>query len=112
MPDTPVPDTPTCAPASPAASPGGWQFWIDRGGTFTDLVARDPAGRLLTQRAVVAQAVDGHLPTVDDGGDHDVEEVAEQLDRDRAGVVGPAGRHLGQHVAGNRHAIILPRAGP
>ena len=24
----------------------GWQFWIDRGGTFTDLVARDPTGRL------------------------------------------------------------------
>ena len=23
-----------------------WQFWIDRGGTFTDVVARDPAGRL------------------------------------------------------------------
>jgi len=28
----------------------GWQFWIDRGGTFTDIVARDPAGRLLTQK--------------------------------------------------------------
>jgi 5-oxoprolinase (ATP-hydrolysing) len=27
---------------------GGWQFWIDRGGTFTDIVARDPAGRLST----------------------------------------------------------------
>jgi 5-oxoprolinase (ATP-hydrolysing) len=26
----------------------GWQFWIDRGGTFTDIVARDPAGRLTT----------------------------------------------------------------
>jgi 5-oxoprolinase (ATP-hydrolysing) len=26
----------------------GWQFWIDRGGTFTDIVARDPAGRLST----------------------------------------------------------------
>jgi 5-oxoprolinase (ATP-hydrolysing) len=26
----------------------GWQFWIDRGGTFTDLVARTPEGRLLT----------------------------------------------------------------
>jgi 5-oxoprolinase (ATP-hydrolysing) len=26
----------------------GWQFWIDRGGTFTDVVARDPAGRLRT----------------------------------------------------------------
>ncbi|MBV8574392.1 MAG: hydantoinase B/oxoprolinase family protein, partial [Acetobacteraceae bacterium] len=24
----------------------GWQFWIDRGGTFTDIVARDPVGRL------------------------------------------------------------------
>ena len=23
-----------------------WQFWIDRGGTFTDIVARDPAGAL------------------------------------------------------------------
>ena len=23
-----------------------WEFWIDRGGTFTDLVARDPTGRL------------------------------------------------------------------
>ena len=24
----------------------GWQFWIDRGGTFTDIIARDPAGVL------------------------------------------------------------------
>jgi 5-oxoprolinase (ATP-hydrolysing) len=24
----------------------GWDFWIDRGGTFTDIVARDPQGRL------------------------------------------------------------------
>jgi len=28
----------------------GWQFWIDRGGTFTDIVARDPSGRLLTHK--------------------------------------------------------------
>ena len=27
-----------------------WQFWIDRGGTFTDIVARDPAGRLSTAK--------------------------------------------------------------
>jgi 5-oxoprolinase (ATP-hydrolysing) len=26
----------------------GWQFWIDRGGTFTDVVARRPDGALLT----------------------------------------------------------------
>ncbi|MEN0075103.1 MAG: hydantoinase/oxoprolinase N-terminal domain-containing protein, partial [Paracraurococcus sp.] len=29
---------------------GAWQFWIDRGGTFTDIVARDPAGRLSTAK--------------------------------------------------------------
>ncbi|MBO1080820.1 hydantoinase B/oxoprolinase family protein [Roseomonas haemaphysalidis] len=28
----------------------GWQFWVDRGGTFTDIVARDPAGRLSTRK--------------------------------------------------------------
>ena len=28
----------------------GWSFWIDRGGTFTDLVARDPQGRLHTAK--------------------------------------------------------------
>ncbi|WP_018875326.1 MULTISPECIES: hydantoinase B/oxoprolinase family protein [unclassified Thioalkalivibrio] len=27
-----------------------WHFWVDRGGTFTDLVARDPAGRLHTRK--------------------------------------------------------------
>ncbi|MCZ7140650.1 hypothetical protein O6379_24425, partial [Salmonella enterica subsp. enterica] len=25
-----------------------WQFWIDRGGTFTDIVARRPDGSLAT----------------------------------------------------------------
>jgi 5-oxoprolinase (ATP-hydrolysing) len=28
----------------------GWQFWIDRGGTFTDLVALCPDGRLITDK--------------------------------------------------------------
>jgi Hydantoinase/oxoprolinase N-terminal region len=28
----------------------GWRFWIDRGGTFTDLVARRPDGTLLTHK--------------------------------------------------------------
>ena len=27
-----------------------WQFWIDRGGTFTDVVARRPDGTLLTHK--------------------------------------------------------------
>ena len=28
----------------------GWQFWIDRGGTFTDVVARRPDGALLAHK--------------------------------------------------------------
>ncbi|HEU0223324.1 MAG TPA: hydantoinase B/oxoprolinase family protein [Paracoccaceae bacterium] len=28
----------------------GWDFWIDRGGTFTDIVARDPEGALHTAK--------------------------------------------------------------
>src|SRR5215510_13133137 len=28
----------------------GWQFWIDRGGTFTDVVARRPDGTLVTHK--------------------------------------------------------------
>jgi 5-oxoprolinase (ATP-hydrolysing) len=31
-------------------SSSGWQFWIDRGGTFTDVVARHPNGQLLTHK--------------------------------------------------------------
>ena len=27
-----------------------WQFWIDRGGTFTDIVARNPGGEYLTHK--------------------------------------------------------------
>ena len=36
------------APPEPAHD--RWEFWIDRGGTFTDVVARDPAGRLHTRK--------------------------------------------------------------
>ena len=28
----------------------GWQFWIDRGGTFTDIVALSPEGKLATTK--------------------------------------------------------------
>jgi 5-oxoprolinase (ATP-hydrolysing) len=30
--------------ANPRSGPSGWRFWIDRGGTFTDLVALSPSG--------------------------------------------------------------------
>ncbi|MEI6304356.1 MAG: hydantoinase/oxoprolinase family protein, partial [Betaproteobacteria bacterium] len=32
------------------ASPPRWQFWIDRGGTFTDIVARRPDGGITTHK--------------------------------------------------------------
>ena len=32
------------------ASPPRWQFWIDRGGTFTDIVARRPDGAITTHK--------------------------------------------------------------
>ncbi|HNY45773.1 MAG TPA: hydantoinase/oxoprolinase N-terminal domain-containing protein, partial [Casimicrobium sp.] len=28
----------------------GWQFWVDRGGTFTDIVAKKPDGSLITHK--------------------------------------------------------------
>ncbi|MGA0116145.1 MAG: hydantoinase B/oxoprolinase family protein [Burkholderiales bacterium] len=31
-------------------TPRRWQFWIDRGGTFTDIVARRPDGRLVSRK--------------------------------------------------------------
>ena len=31
-------------------TPSRWHFWIDRGGTFTDIVARRPDGRIITHK--------------------------------------------------------------
>jgi 5-oxoprolinase (ATP-hydrolysing) len=32
----------------------GWEFWIDRGGTFTDVIGRAPSGQLRTQKLLSA----------------------------------------------------------
>ncbi len=32
------------------SAPSRWQFWIDRGGTFTDIVAKKPDGKLVTHK--------------------------------------------------------------
>jgi 5-oxoprolinase (ATP-hydrolysing) len=35
----------------PRSTPASrWQFWIDRGGTFTDIVARRPDGSVVTHK--------------------------------------------------------------
>jgi 5-oxoprolinase (ATP-hydrolysing) len=33
----------------------GWRFWIDRGGTFTDVVGRSPAGELVVRKVLSEQ---------------------------------------------------------
>ncbi|MBP6245883.1 MAG: hypothetical protein KA411_09500, partial [Limnohabitans sp.] len=33
-----------------STSPPRWQFWIDRGGTFTDVVGKRPDGTLVTHK--------------------------------------------------------------
>ena len=40
----------TADPTQQAGVDDRWQFWIDRGGTFTDIVARQPNGTLLTHK--------------------------------------------------------------
>ena len=35
---------------TPPGTPHDWEFWIDRGGTFTDIVARRPDGRLVARK--------------------------------------------------------------
>ncbi|PZH09937.1 5-oxoprolinase [Streptomyces sp. NTH33] len=54
----------------------GWQFWVDRGGTFTDVVARRPDGRLVTHKLLsdnparyADAAVAGVRALLDDSGD-------------------------------------------
>ena len=33
-----------------AGTDNRWDFWIDRGGTFTDVIGRDPEGRLQVRK--------------------------------------------------------------
>ena len=37
----------------------GWCFWVDRGGTFTDRIGRDPEGRLHVSKVLSEQAGSG-----------------------------------------------------
>ncbi|UDQ89777.1 hydantoinase B/oxoprolinase family protein [Xanthobacter autotrophicus] len=48
-------ETDAAAPPSPSAatpSPAPWEFWIDRGGTFTDIVGRKPDGSLVAHKVL------------------------------------------------------------
>jgi 5-oxoprolinase (ATP-hydrolysing) len=62
----------------------GWEFWIDRGGTFTDIVAKRPDGSLITHKLLSENpeqyrdaAVAGirHLLGIENGASMPVEQI-------------------------------------
>ncbi|PBC64962.1 5-oxoprolinase [Streptomyces sp. Tue6028] len=68
----------------------GWQFWVDRGGTFTDIVARRPDGRLLTHKLLsenAARYADAAVAGVHELLDGDRDDG--DRDRDGHGATGP-----------------------
>ena len=76
-----------------------WRFWVDRGGTFTDVVARDPDGGLHTAK----------LLSQDPGRYDDAAlEAIRRLTDIRQGALAPAELRLGTTVATN---ALLERAG-
>ncbi|MBD3730239.1 MAG: hydantoinase B/oxoprolinase family protein [Sphingomonadales bacterium] len=77
----------------------GWHFWIDRGGTFTDVVARDPAGAMHTAKLLSenpAQYDDAAL------------EAIRRLSGADAGELPPADIRIGTTIATN---ALLERKG-
>ena len=76
-----------------------WRFWVDRGGTFTDVVARDPQGMLHTAK----------LLSQDPGRYDDAAiEAMRRLTGTDNGELPPAELRLGTTVATN---ALLERAG-
>ncbi len=76
-----------------------WHFWIDRGGTFTDVVARDPAGRVRTAKLLSenpAQYDDAAIAAI------------RELTGISAGPLPPADIRIGTTVATN---ALLERKG-
>ena len=45
-------------------SEGSWQFWVDRGGTFTDLVGRAPSGELVVRKVLSEPTINRGDPAV------------------------------------------------
>ena len=80
---------------------GKWQFWIDRGGTFTDIVARDPGRQPVHPQA--AEREPRPLPRRrdrrhQDGARRCRSDAADPARRDRGGEDGHHRRH--QRAAG------------
>ena len=63
------------SPARTAATPRGWEFWIDRGGTFTDVIARPPHGQLIARKLL------SHRPELyDDAAAYAIQDLVPDFD--------------------------------
>ena len=87
-----------------------WQFWIDRGGTFTDIVARRPDGSLVTMKLLSENperyedaAVEGIGRILSEAGDGDGKGGSAPIDASRVEAV-----KMGTTVATN---ALLERKG-
>ena len=83
--------------------PAGWQFWIDRGGTFTDVVARDPDGRLQTLK-LLSESPGGYA----DAGIEGVRRLLRLADEGELARAPIEGVRMGTTVATN---ALLERKG-
>ncbi|MEY9489927.1 5-oxoprolinase (ATP-hydrolyzing) [Streptomyces calvus] len=86
----------------------GWQFWVDRGGTFTDIVARRPDGRLLT-RKVLSDRPAAHRSAPGDRGSAGTDAAVRGIRELLAGTDAPVDSvRMGTTVATN---ALLERTG-
>ena len=83
-----------------SSRPAGWRFAIDRGGTFTDIVAWDPAGRVFTHKVLSRDP--RHA------GDAAARGIHEVLERHASGTPRVTSVRLGTTVATN---ALLERKG-
>ena len=97
----------TLLPMTAADSTQGWEFWIDRGGTFTDVVARSPDGEIASVKLLSENP--GHYADAAVHGIHtfldDRDEAPSQAHRGAGGV---AAVRMGTTVATN---ALLQRRG-
>ncbi|WP_241827634.1 hydantoinase B/oxoprolinase family protein [Actinopolymorpha singaporensis] len=92
----------------------GWQFWIDRGGTFTDVVARTPTGALVTHKLLsdnparyADAAVAGIRALLDRAGEEPpgARPIAELIESVRMGTTVATNALLERH--GERTALVI-----
>ena len=80
-----------------------WRFWVDRGGTFTDVVARDPDGGLHT-----AKLLSQDPGRYDDAALEAIRRLTGVGAKEQGRALPPAELRLGTTVATN---ALLERAG-